>query len=156
MGSTFFANGQHADYGMFSRDATQVAYAPVFSFAIFTRVAPVGSTMLAAQLEGGLDISAYVYALPAKGYYGVVLINAARDQAQTVALSGPWGNTTSLTATVFTLSAGSKKSASLYAATSFAYNVDLRGAFSPSTSVNGQLHWKHDAGASVSHWLCDQ
>ena len=53
LGSTFFAlaNGLNPDHGMFSRDAAQVAYAPVFVFAIFTRVAPVGSTMLVRRFS---------------------------------------------------------------------------------------------------------
>jgi hypothetical protein len=77
MGSTFFAlaNGKSPDFGMFSRDATPIAYAPVFSFAIFTRVAPVGSAMLSASYDPRLDIAAFAYALPETGYYGLVLVN---------------------------------------------------------------------------------
>ena len=123
MGSTFFAmaNGQHPDFGMFSRDATPIAYAPVFSFAIFTRVAPVGSQMLSSTMAGGTDISAYAFSLAEEGYYGMILVNAAA-QSQTVSLEGPWGNRTDLAATTYTLTASSKSSANLYAAASFAYN----------------------------------
>jgi len=123
MGSTFFAmaNGDHPDFGMFSRDAHQIAYAPVFSFAIFTRVAPVGSWMLSSTLEGGADISAYAFSLAEEGYFGMVLVNAAAH-SQTVSLDGPWDNTTELAATIYTLTASSQSGGNLYSAASFAYN----------------------------------
>jgi len=123
MGSTFFAlaNGKTPDFGMFSRDDHQIAYAPVFSFAIFSSVAPVGSTLLPAKLDGGDSISVYAFALRQQGYYGIILVNAAA-QSQSVSLSGPWGDSTDLAATVYTLTASSHSAANLYEATSFAYN----------------------------------
>jgi hypothetical protein len=124
MGSTFFAlaNGKTADYGMFSRDANPIAYAPVFSFAIYSRVAPVGSSMLSTSISGtSLGISAYAYALPEANYYGMVLVNTGTTSVN-VSLSGPWDTSTDLAATIYTLTASSHSGANSYAATSFAFN----------------------------------
>lgn len=123
MGSSFFAlaNGNSADYGMFSRDAHQIAYAPVFSFAIFSQVAPVGSTMLPATVDARLGVYVYAYALPEDGFYGIVCVNT-NAKATEVSLEGPWGMSGNLAATIYTLTAASSSSQELFTATSFAYN----------------------------------
>lgn len=128
MGSTFFAlaNGKMADYGMFSRDPKPIAYAPVFSFAIFTRVAPVGSTMLSIPSDPIRGVPVYAYSLPNQadqaGFYGLVLVNT-RPETVNVSLSGPWGQSSDLAATIYKLGAKpGSDDANRYAATSFAYN----------------------------------
>ena len=130
MGSTFFAlaNGQKPDYGMFSRDATaQTAYAPVFAFALFTRVAPVGSTMLAIDYDAGtLNTTAFGFAHAEAGSYGVVLINMG-SVSRTVEVSGPWQSraamsATALTASTYTLTAAPGSGDDPFAADKFAWN----------------------------------
>jgi hypothetical protein len=124
MGSTFFAlaNGKVADYGMFSRDAQPIAYAPVFTFAIYSRVAPVGSSMLSATYDESLGISAYAYVLPEEDFYGMVLVNTVAKSVN-VSLSGPWNASADLAATIYTLAANLQGTgANRYAATSYAYN----------------------------------
>lgn len=126
-GSTYFAlaNGQKPDYGMFSRDtSSQIAYAPVFTFAIFTRVAPPGSAMLALQMDSkALNVSAFAFERSELGTYGLVLVNM--DAAEkSLKLSGPWGTlskSVTYTLTAASSAAGST-AAELYASKIFAYN----------------------------------
>merc|ERR1712224_271296 len=124
MGTTFFAlaNSAKPDFGMFSKSTPLVAYAPVYSFAIFTQVAPERSSMLSSTIDSQhLNITAYAFARPDNNGYGVVLINMGTE-AKTISLSGPWDKDNGLTATTFTLAAGTNSGANKYAATSFAYN----------------------------------
>lgn len=126
LGSTFFAlaNGQSPDYGMFSRDTSaQLAYAPVFTFAIFTRVAPVGSAMLALTLDvQALNVTAFAFAHEQPGSYGIVLVNMGAA-ARSVSLEGPWGAAAALSAATYSLTAAPGSGADdPFSATAFAYN----------------------------------
>ena len=130
MGSTFFAlaNGQKPDYGMFSRDTfSQTAYAPVFAFALFTRVAPVGSTMLAIDYdESALNTTAFGFAHAQEGSYGIVLINMG-SVSRTVQVAGPWqshaiASATALTASTYTLTAAPSSGDNPFEADKFAWN----------------------------------
>merc|ERR1712031_122063 len=103
MGSTFFAlfNGKTPDFGMFSKTDRPIAYAPVYAFAIFTRVAPVGSSMLATTIDSqSLKVSAYAFTRPEKDRYGVVLVNMGTE-SKTVTLSGPWEQSSNLEAWIY-------------------------------------------------------
>jgi len=120
MGTTFFAlaNGKSPDFGMFSKDATQVAYAPVYAFAIFSRVAPVGSSLLSSTMDTqSLNVTSYAFSRPEANEYGIVLINMGAAP-KTISLSGPWGES-NLSAYIYTLTGSTGDP---YTATRFAYN----------------------------------
>merc|ERR1711874_762203 len=121
MGSTFFAlfNGKSPDFGMFSKSDNPIAYAPVYAFAIFTRVAPVGSAMIGVTIDPrNLNVSVYAFARSEKDFYGVVFVNMGTD-SKTLKLSGPWGSPRDLEAWTYTLTAGS--AAEAFAARNFNY-----------------------------------
>lgn len=122
MGSTFYAMAEPwrdpGGYRIYNRDGSS-AYAPAYIFAIYTNVAPVGSWLLASTVRPAMNLSAFAFARPSGGEYGLVLVNTAAG-AQTVSLTGPWG-TGKLSATRYSFTASSD-SAETFLAAKYAYN----------------------------------